>query len=259
MTFASPLAHFLVQPFFWVLALLLVAVFYRSQRVRRILLGISIGLLLLFSNPFLHRLTTQAWEPPPVALNDLAVPTPYDYGVVLGGFTRMYATPLDRLHLNDSANRFSQAIELYHRKKVKKLVFVSGSNTADLPPVNEAELARETAVRFGVEKADVIALPTSRNTFENAVEFREFLGDESESASLLLVTSASHMRRAQACFRKQGLDPALFPTDHRTNYDPSARETFGSLLLPNPATFTAWKTLFREWLAMMTYRVRGRV
>lgn len=259
MSFLSTLAHFLVQPFFWLLAILVAAFFFRKEKGRRLLVALAIALMLLFSNPFLHRLATLAWEPPPVPVADIALPSPYEYGIVLGGFTRMYARPLDRLHLNESANRFSQALDLYHRGKFRKLVFVSGSATSDIPPVSEAELARDAAIRCGVPETDVIALSKSRNTFENAVEFREFLSGQPEDDSLLLITSASHMPRALACFRKQGLEPDTFPTDHRNNRDPEVAHTLDSLLAPNPATFTGWRILLREWLAMATYRLRGRI
>lgn len=259
MSFFSDVAGFLIQPFFWLLALLVLLFFVRKKKIRRLLVAAAVGVMLLFSNPFLHRIATHSWEPPPVPVEEIARAAPYEYGIVLGGFTRMYARPLDRLHLNDSANRFSQSLELYHQRKIKKLVFVSGSTTTGKPPLSEAELARDAAIRFGVPVDDIIALPKSRNTYENAIEFREFLSGQSETDSLLLITSASHMPRALACFRKQELNPDSFPTDYRSNRDPGSANDLCSLLIPNAATFTAWGTLFREWLAMATYRMRGRI
>lgn len=259
MTFLSSLANFLIEPFFWVLALVIAAFILPKERGRRIVAAAAILLMLLFSNPFLHRLTNLAWEPSPVAIREIAVPDPYDYGIVLGGFTHMYARPLDRLHLNNSANRFWQSLDLYHQGKIRTLVFVSGSTTSGKPPLSEAEMARDAAIRSGVPEKSVIALSKSRNTFENAQEFREFLTDNPNKGSLLLITSASHMPRALACFHKQGLHPDAFPTDHRSNHDPDAAVTLGSLLAPSPATFTAWRSLFREWLSLATYRLRGRI
>ncbi|MEM9015915.1 MAG: ElyC/SanA/YdcF family protein, partial [Verrucomicrobiota bacterium] len=79
---------------------------------------------------------------------------------------------------------------------------------------------------------------------------------ENEPQSILLITSSSHMRRAFACFAKVGLEPDTFPTGHRTHRDPKHRDTLASILTPNPKTFTAWSSLFHEWLGMVVYRVR---
>jgi uncharacterized SAM-binding protein YcdF (DUF218 family) len=255
----SSLISLALHPFFWVIGLLIASLILKSSRWSRRLVILAVILMAIFSNPFLHRLATNAWEPGPISLVELEAENPYDLAIVLGGFTRMYGKPLDRLHLNDSPNRFSQALELYYQGKVRTLVFVSGSTTAGSNPLSEAELARKAAIRLGVAPADTIALGESRNTFENAIEFREFLESQSGTQTQLLITSASHMRRAMACFSKQGLSPDTFPTDHRTSRGGDHRDTLASILGPNPATFTAWSRLFHEWLAMAAYRVRGRI
>ena len=90
--------------------------------------------------------------------------------IVLGGFTRLWARPVDRLHLNGDGNRFSHAVELFHIGKVRRIVFVSGVKTSTSPFLSEAELAARTAVRFGVPAEAVVALNTSLNTGENASE-----------------------------------------------------------------------------------------
>jgi uncharacterized SAM-binding protein YcdF (DUF218 family) len=186
---------------------------------------------------------------------------PFDDAIVLGGFMRLYATPTDRLHLGADANRFTQAIELYHLGKVKRLVFVSGGKTSAAPPVNEAELAARTAERFGVPTEAIIALSTSRNTHENAEEYRAFDEENGpDSARRLLVTSAFHARRAEACFRKAGVDVTAFPTDHRAERDHPGREvSFSNTLLPSPGTMLSWGHLFREWFGILVYRLRGWV
>src|SRR5262249_37927778 len=46
---------------------------------------------------------------------------------------------------------------------------------------------------------------SSRTTYENAVESARLLNDR-DMPRVVLVTDAAHLRRAVACFRKQGLD-----------------------------------------------------
>jgi uncharacterized SAM-binding protein YcdF (DUF218 family) len=258
-TLLSPLISFLQHPFFWVIGLLFFSWRSRKEKWKQNSLVIALVLLVGFSNPFLYFLVCKWWEPAPIALDELS--EPYDYAFVLGGFTRLYATPTDRLHLNDSANRFTHAIELFKQGKVRHLVFVSGAFTSSLPSETEADLAARTALLFGVPADCVTALSTSLNTYENAIECRKFLeaGDRGVSPRRLLITSASHLRRADACFRKQGITCDLFPTDHRTNRNPERRFSPGDFLLPSPATFTAWSALFHEWVGLASYRLLGRV
>jgi uncharacterized SAM-binding protein YcdF (DUF218 family) len=251
----SSLASFLVQPIVWLVAGLITLLFLKSPSwIRRVRWGV-VALALLFTNPALYHFAMCQWERPPLAISDLEAP--YDDAIVPGGFSRLWAVPADRLHLNGDGNRFSHAVELFHLGKVRRIVFVSGGTTSSFPPAGEAELAARTAVRFGIPAEAVVALTTSRNTGENASECLAFYRNSGGPPSrLLLVTSAIHARRAEASFRKVGLAVDVFPTDHRTGPGGSERVwTFGNTLLPDFATLLSWGTLFREILGLLVYRV----
>lgn len=254
--FSNALSIFL-QPFFWVLGLLLLSLFIRKPRLKKGLLIAATGILLIFSNPLIFHTITTWWEPRPVAIEELN--EPFDYAIILGGFTRLYATPLDRLHLNSHPNRFTQAIELHRLGKVQHLVFVSGSTTAAQVPVSEAKLAARTAIRFGVPETSITALSSSQNTFENAKECHAFISKMDTEPTLLLITSASHMRRARACFEKSGLKFSIFPTDHQTERNPNRSLTFSNTIIPAPGTMNSWSKLFHEWVGLLVYRIRGWV
>jgi uncharacterized SAM-binding protein YcdF (DUF218 family) len=253
----SSLASFLVQPVVWIAAGLIALLFLKSPTRSRHLRLAVILLALLFTNPALHHLAMHQWEEPAVALADLTIP--YDDAIVLGGFTRLSALPSDRLHLNGDGNRFSHAIELFHLKKVRRLVFVSGARTSPSPTITEAALAARTAARFGVPPGAIVALTTSRNTGENAAETRAFFEKSGgPPRRLLLVTSAIHARRAAASFRKAGLVVDLFPTDHRTGPGGADRIwTLENTVIPNFGTLLSWGTFFREGLGLFVYRLRG--
>lgn len=247
-----------LQPLAWLLALLVAFALCRSRRWR-VRLGLAVGMVaLIFTNPWLHHAVSNAWEPAPLTLEE--IDPPYDEAIVLGGFTRLHATPTDRLHLNAEANRFSQAVELYHLGKVRRLVFVSGGRVNSDPPLTEARLAARTAGRLGVPEEAIIALGTSRNTHENAEEYRVHRESEGsgEPRRVLLVTSAFHARRAEACFRKAGIETRLFPTDHRSERAyPGRLLTFSNTVVPSPGTMLSWGALFREWFGLLVYRLRG--
>ena len=73
-------------------------------------------------------------------------------------------------------------------------------------PKEAAEMKR-LALRLGVPEEAIVVEDRSRTTYENAVEVKGILGH----ASILLVTSASHVPRAVALFRKQGLETTASP------------------------------------------------
>lgn len=257
----SAVVSFLVQPLTWLLSLLMALIFVRSTKWRRKLGIAALAMSVILTNPWLHHAISVRWEPEPLSI--LEMERPFGDAVVLGGFTKLWATPVDRLHLGSDPNRFSQAIELYHLGKVRRLVFVSGGHTTADSSVTEAELAARTAVRFGVPEEAVVALGTSLTTYENADEFRawrEESGDSTDGdAPFLLVTSAFHARRSAACFRKAGFSEfVVFPTDHRSDRDhPERKLTLSNTIAPSPGTMLSWGALFREWLGMLVYRMRG--
>ena len=255
----STLATLLLQPAVWIAVGLVAHAFVKSPLwSRRLKVAVAI-LAILFTNPWLFHSAMNRWEPAPVLMEDLV--ESFDDAIVLGGFTRLWASPADRLHLNGDGNRFAHAVELYHLGTVRRLVFVSGATTATDPPLAEADLAARTAKRFGVPAAAIVALNTSRNTGENAAECRAYYETQGRVLPrILLVTSAVHMRRAEASFRRAGLEVTPFPTDHRTSRSGSDRKaTFSNTLLPSPETLFSWGTLFREMLGYVVYRATNRI
>ena len=72
---------------------------------------------------------------------------------------------------------------------------------------------------------------------------------------ILLVTSALHMPRAVACYRRHGLTPIAYPVDYR-----NARvDHVGDIFQPNLlANIDRADTAFHEWIGLALYRLRGR-
>ncbi|MCB1091599.1 MAG: YdcF family protein, partial [Verrucomicrobiae bacterium] len=156
----SAIASFLVQPVIWITFLLISLALVKSPRWARQLRWTVIAVAIVFTNPWLYHTAMLWWEPPPLTIAELD--PPYDDAIVLGGFTRLWATPTDRLHLNGDGNRFAHAIELYRLGKVRRIVFVSGGKTSSQPEIAEADLAARTAARFDIPPEAIVALNTSR-------------------------------------------------------------------------------------------------
>ena len=77
-----------------------------------------------------------------------------------------------------------------------------------MPP--EGDVLRESAIAFGIPQDAVASTSKVRNTAEEAKAVAAVLP---QGSTVLLVTSAFHMPRAQRLFQRQGLSVLPFPVD----------------------------------------------
>lgn len=114
-----------------------------------------------------------------------------------------------------------------------------------------AEAMRAVLTAVGVPDPKIITETQSANTRESAVNLRELLG---EHRSMILVTTASHMPRAIAAFRKVGLDPIPAPTEYL------APDDYGLLgYLPSLKRLMCVNAYVYESLGMVWYKLMGWV
>ncbi len=112
--------------------------------------------------------------------------------------------------LSDSAvNRLAEGLRLWNQSP-DTLMIVSGTDRR--PDVPSMALGYESlALQLGVPEGSIHALTAPRDTGEEARAAADLLG---EGAVLVLVTSASHMKRAMTHFRAAGLNPIPAPTHY---------------------------------------------
>ncbi len=249
----SKVLAFAIKPVVWILGLLAYALWTRRPMRRRNAVWLALVLLLLFSNRWLSNQVFLAWEPETIQAQDIEAP--YDIGIVLGGYSNPFIEPgHDRHNLSERGNRIVNALELYHTGKIKKILLSGGTGRLwqDAPP--EAETVAAWLERMGIPPADIIVEPQSRNTWENAVFTKNLITTRYPKASCLLITSAWHIPRAQACFQKAGLDVTPFAVDYiseRNRWDPDL------LLMPDKLGLYKWELLVKEWAGLAAYRWQG--
>ena len=117
----------------------------------------------------------------------------------------------------------------------------------------EAKSVAELLHAYGVPSDAIIVESDSRDTHHNAVNTAA-LWRERHFRSGLLVTSATHMPRALATFRKVGLDLTPWPADFRGTY-PLVNSIFD--FLPDVYALEKTTTAIKEWLGLAIYRLRG--
>lgn len=215
----------------------------------------SLILFLVFSNGFIFNECMLLWEKPAIPLSELS--NNYDMAVVLGGTADVERTPSDRLYFQKGADRITHALNLYHSGKVKKILYSGGSgrlmenSTVDNSPIIDFY------IMCGVDPDDILIENSSRNTHENALFVKNMLIDYSLEGKIILVTSAYHMRRAEGCFNKVGVDVTGFSTDFYTS-KPDDRFRFEKLI-PSPKVLDNWNFLIKEWIGYVAYWIVGYI
>lgn len=208
--------------------------------------------MLIFSNTVIFLEFVRLWEEPGKKIEEVGH---YDCAIVLGGMAE-WDNSHGRLSLRRGGDRIWQAIHLYHLGKVDRIL-ISGAHGYILDHgLNEAQQFREVLLDNGIPDSAILIEDQSRNTHENAVESKKVLEKHPEVESILLVTSAMHMKRAKACFKGAGFqDFDYFTTDHYTGE--KRGYTFDSFLMPDVSTMADWEKLIKEWVGYVAYAVAG--
>jgi uncharacterized SAM-binding protein YcdF (DUF218 family) len=250
----SKILKFLTSPFIWVVIGLLFFIFSRNRKWKKISLVFSLVILFFFSNPFIADQVVRIWEVQPY--DAAKISKPYDVGVLLGGSLLGYDVINNRPVYSQSVDRLLQAIALYNSGKIKKILLSGGSGRVTNPEEREADVISAVLISAGIPKEDILMERKSRNTYENAVYTKEILDAQMPGASTLLITSAFHMRRSEACFKKAGLNTVVYPVDPKSHvqlYTPDA------LIIPNVYSISLWEMLFHEWTGIIMYKFAGYI
>ncbi len=248
----SKILYFLIQPINWVFLLLLAALFSKKPKRKRNCLIWTVGLFLFFSNHFIFNQVIRLWEPDPVLISNL---NQYDIGILAGGYSNFFIEPQeDRHHFNPRANRLTQTTELFFANKIERILLTGGSGYLYGQEPSEALEAKQFLMRLGIPDSVIIVESLSRNTFENAKYTKAILAKEFPNQSCLLITSAFHMPRTAACFKKAGIRFTPFCVDYmgeKTRFMPE------STIIPDRRGFYHWEILVKEWVGYIMYKLRG--
>ncbi len=238
------------------LTALAVANLWRKPRVGRrrlLLLTIPFVLLLVWCTPVVGYLTLGSleWRYPPLDKR----PEDVEAIVVLSGYVRVLDEEGTQVELGeDTLYRCLRAAEVYRQGKPCPIVVSGGKVDADAPGPALAVVMRDFLRQQGVADGDLIVEDRSRTTYENAVECCRLL-NERGIHRIVLVTDATHLGRASACFRKQGAD--VVPCGCR--YRAARLEWSVPTFLPDPAAARGSAEACHEWLGTAWYRLCGRM
>jgi uncharacterized SAM-binding protein YcdF (DUF218 family) len=228
---ASKTLDLFVEPLFWGICMLFwcAAVLWRSRR-RSAVSAATIGSLLWLASS--NAVAMGLWTRLESGVAAKATRSePYDAVIVLGGAVDEAPTwrrmtergltfdTLQELHgydisMNENAERLTAAWEVTRSGAARQVLLSGGSwfPSSIAPP--ESVLASRLLQAWGIAESRIVLETESRNTRENA-DYTKRIADARGWKSLLLVTSAFHMPRAEKEFERAGLSVDTLPVDFR--------------------------------------------
>jgi uncharacterized SAM-binding protein YcdF (DUF218 family) len=248
----------LIQPYTLLILLIGLAIlnlWRRRRESRAVLLAVTVpfGLLYVLSLPVTSHLAVGSleWQYPPLG----EVPPDADAIVVLSAGADLPSAERPKGALGaESVLRCMQAVEDYKRSRGLPVVVSGGSIRPGTTEVTLAQLMKEFLVDHGVKPDHVIAEGMSQSTYENAVESGKILRGRGLK-NVVVVTDATHLLRAERCFRKEGF--SVIPSGCR--YRAMRLELSPLWLLPGAGPVQWCLEAFHEWVGMLWYALHGRV
>ena len=229
----------------------------RRQRLGKVLATLGTVLLLLFSTslissgllvslegryPALLHPEAVSWEP--------KTSTSPSWIVVLGG--GHVSDPRLPANSQISAAALGHVVEgvRLHKAVPGSKLLLSGGAVFD--PVPEAEVMARIAMLLGVKSQDIRLDPDSLDTADQAERIAKMLGRE----KFILVTSAAHMPRSMALFKRRGMQPIAAPTDFRA---PNTQTSGLIRFFPGVASLGQTQTAVHEYLGLAWAWLRGEI
>jgi uncharacterized SAM-binding protein YcdF (DUF218 family) len=260
--FLSKLLPLFIYPLGFASVMLVVALltFWKRPRLAAIAIFLALLAILLpsnawFSNGFVR------------SLEDQYLPTQLptaDAIVVLGGALRSQAAPRPWIDVTDAGDRPIYGAQLYLQGKAPLVILSGGriewkgggsaSESADMAQLIKA---------LGVPANAILEDPTSLTTRENAVNVQKIM-QEQGIRKILLVTSALHMPRSMAIFKKIGVEAIAAPTDFLIS-DQEIKEPQSTVqgfilnLFPDSGNMERFTRALKEYFGLVIYGLRGWV
>lgn len=248
----SKVLAFALSPFLWVFVLLLYSFKTKVEGRAKRLRIVAVVVLYLCSNNFVVDELYRAWEP--VTEDHDLLTTKYDGAIVLGGLGSIDER-LGKINFSYGGDRLFQTLRLYKSGRLDRIIFTGGSGSVEFPSHREGIYVYKYLRALQIPDSDLVIESNSKNTYENAVFTKKMVDSLHLKQHFLLVTSAAHMPRAMAVFKKAGFTDITPYVTNRLSGE--RRFTPDHLLIPEPGAAAALNWLLHEWLGYLVYKLKG--
>jgi len=241
-------------PMTLVLGMLVIGLFLllltRRQKTGKILVLIGTVLLGLMSYDGISGgiLRPLEYNYPPI-LNVQNIQTLKWVVVLGGGHTSDPKIPVTGQLSEASLFRLVEAIRLHRELPQSKLILSGG---IVFGRVSEAKVLTDVALVMGANKENLILEESSKDTEDQARLIQRIVGNE----RFVLVTSASHMPRCMALFKRLGMDPIPAPGDYQVK---ESQEISPGNFYPSASNIEKAERAFYEYLGLAWAKLRGAI
>lgn len=242
--------------------LLAVLVFWKKPRLARTFLILALILLFLGGNRYVAFAVTRSLERQYLPQE---ITTPIDSIVILGGGTEPDIAPRPSVEVNAAGDRVIYGAIL-SRQFPQATIIVSGGDIdfLDTAISSPAEDMVSLLALLGIPEENILVQGDSQNTYEDALYTCAVL-KENGLSDTLLVTSATHMPRSVAVFKKQGCEVSAAPTDFTITeaawqklWHPNIEE-FLINLVPSYSNLSQLTKSLKEYIGLWVYRLQGNL
>jgi uncharacterized SAM-binding protein YcdF (DUF218 family) len=250
----SKTLSYLILPFTTICLLLLTSVLVKNPKWKKRLFWSAFGLLMFFSNAFIANEIMHAWEIPARPYSEMRR---YKLAIVLTGSTIPNLKPADRVYFSRGADRVTHTVQLFKKGLVERILISGGVGSLKNADEPEADKFKAAMILMGIPADSITIENQTRNTAESAIAVVPLLKAKGfVPKDCLLITSAFHMRRSLACYRKAGVDLDSFTTDF---FSHERIFYFDKLFIPQLEAMIVWDKLFKEWVGMIAYKIMGYI
>jgi uncharacterized SAM-binding protein YcdF (DUF218 family) len=250
----------IVGPFFFPLSLcleililgLVLSWFTPKKKEGRGIVSIGVILLTLLSyGAFTHMLLKPLEYKYPSLLELKDLPEVRWIAVLGGGHTSDPQIPPNSQLSGSSLSRLVEGIRAHKSLPGSKLILSGG---ALYDPVPDAKVLADVALTLGVDRQNLVLETLSKDTEDEARLIKKIVGND----PFVLVTSASHMPRSMALFRKLGMQPIPAPTDYGVKEE-QEKGIHPARFFPQVGELANTDTAVYEYLGLAWAKLRGRI
>lgn len=177
-----------------------------------------------------------------------------DAVVSLGGVGEPSKLEITGFHFTRGTDRVMTAVELVRRGKAGTLVLGGGGYGDEKAWLSEADRLKSWVDSWSLLKNPALSLGVCADTHDEALKTAAMVSERGWKR-IILVTSASHMNRAEATFRKAGLDVVCAPCNVISSV--FREQQLSWFHAPHHSGMEVFGIWFHEILGILAYRMRG--
>jgi len=246
--YLKKIISFFIMPYGFAITLLLLSIIAFKKGSKRVYFWLTaISFIVLFISSYRYITNTLLY---PIEHSKISLPYKIDsksikYIHILGsGYSDDTTLPISSRLSESGLKRVLEGYFQYKKYPHSKLI-ITGYRYINTN-VTYTQVAVELLQKLGVPRGDIIATDKTKDTEEEAKFAHSIVGEQ----NYILVTSASHMKRALYIMMKYNLHPIPIKTDYHSS------KKNHLLIFPNPMAMRDSQTALHEYIGLLWYKIK---